>query len=64
MLPATVPLPAARSRCAVPAWTGSLRVAVTVVVGGIPVALDAGLVPVTVGGVVSETLVSNTVSTQ
>jgi hypothetical protein len=48
----------------VPACTGSLRVALTVLVVGTPAAPPAGLVPVTVGAVVSAPLLVNTTSTQ
>ena len=44
--------------------TGSPKVAFTVVDVGTPVAPEAGLDEVTVGGVVSVTLVSKTTSTQ
>ena len=43
---------------------GSLKVAVTVVLRGTPVAFAAGLLPVTVGAVVSLTVVLKTTSTQ
>src|SRR5664279_1625600 len=63
-LPGTATAPAARATRAVPAWIGSLNVAVTVLVVGTPVALAAGLFAVTVGGVVSVAAVSKTPSTQ
>src|SRR5664280_628794 len=63
-LPATLVAPTLRSNAAVPAWMGSLNVAVTVVVVGTPVAFAAGLFAVTVGGVLSTTDVANTTSTQ
>ena len=63
-MPVTVVLPALSARAAVPACSGSFSVALTVVVVATPVAPEAGAVPVTVGGVVSVTLVLNTTSTQ
>lgn len=48
----------------VDAWTGSLKVAVTVLEVGTPVAFGAGVRAERVGGVVSAAVVSNTASTQ
>ena len=62
-VPGTAVPPAVRAT-AVPAWMGSLNVAVTVLVVGTPVAFAAGLLAVTVGGVVSVAEVSKTTSTQ
>ena len=68
VLPDTEVLPAARVTTGVAACTGSLKVAVTVVVVATPVAPAAGLRDVTVGGVVSPPPppdpVLNTTSTQ
>ena len=56
--------PAARAMATVPAWMGSLNVAVTVVAVGTPVAFVTGLLAVAVGGVVSVEDVLKTTSTQ